>query len=119
MFPPCVEDIGLQRTTGWTVIVETSSTTINFEGRCVEHAPTQHGIQHLPVKGLTFQSCRRHDWVLRLFEFGRDVFVVRCGSCEAAEKKKKRAWWGVLFTSTERACDANERVHSLDGVYVK
>lgn len=45
--------------------------------------------------------------------------MVRCGSCEAAEKKKKRAWWGVLFTSTERACDANERVHSLDGVYVK
>lgn len=40
--------------------------------------------------------------------------MVWCGSCEASEEKKRVSWWGVLFTrSTEKACDAKERVHSL------
>ena len=88
MLPPHINDIVLQRAAGRAIIVKTSSTTIDFEGGSVEHAPSQHGIEDGPVKGLTLEgSCVGHDGIFRLFDLWWFVFVSRGCRCELSGSK--------------------------------
>lgn len=52
MLAPQVGHVRNQSGSRWAIVVETGHTTINFEGGGVEHAATEHGVEHGPVNGL-------------------------------------------------------------------
>ena len=52
MFPPYVDDVGLQGAAGGTVVVEARHAAVDFEGGRVEEAAAEEGVEDLPVEGL-------------------------------------------------------------------
>ncbi|GKT53876.1 hypothetical protein ColTof3_01215 [Colletotrichum tofieldiae] len=55
---PEVDDVGLQGAAGGAVVEEAGNAAVDLEGRSEEQAPAQHGVERLPVEGLTLQGRR-------------------------------------------------------------
>ena len=58
MFPPYVDDVGLQGAAGRAVVVEAGDAAVDFEGGRVEEAAAEEGVEDLAVEGLAGFGCR-------------------------------------------------------------
>ncbi|KAI6766565.1 hypothetical protein HG531_011787 [Fusarium graminearum] len=74
VFPPLVNDGRLERTTGRTIVEQTTNTAVDLEGGGIEHASSEDGFENSLVKGLALEGCRAGSHcvfgaLLRLLQF--------------------------------------------------